>query len=82
MNIPFVYVSANSNQSVFREARNTEPYGFLVKPFREQDILDTLDRAMYQHENDLKTPLQSEFFMHDQVMNIFAKTIFKDGIFK
>src|SRR5476651_246094 len=31
MNIPFIYVSANSNQSILQEARITKPYGFLVK---------------------------------------------------
>jgi len=78
MNIPFIYVSANSNQSVLREARMTKPYGFLVKPFREQDVLVTLDVAKYRHENDVETQLQSEMVLKDQVMKIFAETISKE----
>ena len=77
MSIPFIYVSANSNQSVLREARITRPYGFLVKPFREQDVLVTLDVAKYRHENDLETQLQSELALKEQVMTIFAETISK-----
>jgi DNA-binding NtrC family response regulator len=78
MNIPFIYVSANSNQSVLQEARMTRPYGFLVKPFRKQDVLVTLDVAKYRHENDIETQLQSEMVLKEQVMKIFAETISKD----
>ena len=35
------------------EAKVTRPYGFLVKPFREKDILVTLDIAWYLHEQYL-----------------------------
>jgi len=49
-NIAFVYLSANSNKETLAAAKLTEPYGFLVKPFREKDILVTLDIANYLHE--------------------------------
>jgi transcriptional regulator with GAF, ATPase, and Fis domain len=48
-NIPFIYLSANSNPSTLDEAKATQPYGFLVKPFREKDILVALDVATYRH---------------------------------
>ncbi|RYG03010.1 MAG: response regulator [Chitinophagaceae bacterium] len=52
-NIAFVYLSANSDQQVLEAAKATEPYGFLVKPFREKDLLVTLDIALYRHEHTL-----------------------------
>ncbi|HTL07757.1 MAG TPA: sigma-54 dependent transcriptional regulator [Chitinophagaceae bacterium] len=51
-NIPFVYISANSNQQVLEAAKTTDPYGFIVKPFREKDLLVTLDIARYRHDNN------------------------------
>jgi len=51
--IGFVYLSANSNKKTLDEAKITRPYGFLVKPFREKDILVTLDIAWYLHEHYL-----------------------------
>lgn len=33
-NIPFIYLSANSNTTILEEAIATRPSGFLVKPFR------------------------------------------------
>src|SRR5271154_4913326 len=32
--LPFLYISANTNQSILEAAKATQPYGFLVKPFR------------------------------------------------
>src|SRR5688572_27117072 len=49
-NIGFVYLSANSNKNTLDEAKVTRPYGFLVKPYREKDILVMLDIAWYLHE--------------------------------
>src|SRR4051794_37481833 len=37
-NIAFVYLSASSNEEVLNAAKATQPYGFLVKPFREKDL--------------------------------------------
>ena len=48
--IPFVYLSANCNNSVLEMAKVTQPSGFIVKPFREKDLLVTLDIARYRHD--------------------------------
>jgi two-component system response regulator HydG len=67
-NIGFVYLSANSDQSILRAASATRPYGFLVKPFREKEVLVMIDVALYtlQQNQELnnaglnKTAKQSE----------------------
>lgn len=48
--IPFVYLSANCNTGVLEMAKVTQPSGFIVKPFREKDLLVTLDIAKYRHD--------------------------------
>src|SRR5215813_5835538 len=48
--IPFVYLSANCNTSILEMAKVTQPSGFIVKPFREKDLLVTLDIARYRHD--------------------------------
>src|SRR5215213_6731180 len=48
--VPFVYLSANSNRRVFLAAKATKPYGFLVKPFRQRDVLAALEVALELHE--------------------------------
>src|SRR5882724_4037888 len=51
-NIAFVYLSANSNKQILDLAISTKPYGFLVKPFREKDVLVMLDVAWYLHRHN------------------------------
>lgn len=52
-NIPFVYLSANSNRRILEAAKTTKPYGFMVKPFRSKDVLIMLDVALYLHQHRL-----------------------------
>jgi DNA-binding NtrC family response regulator len=60
--IPFIYVSANSNQPVLEAAKSTNPYGFIVKPFREKDLLVTIDIAFYRYENIRKMQVAAASF--------------------
>ncbi|HEX2630156.1 MAG TPA: response regulator, partial [Chitinophagaceae bacterium] len=69
-NIAFIYLSANSSQKVLEEAKATEPYGFLVKPFREKDLLVTLDIAWYLHEHSLASKLRQEQHLQQQLAAI------------
>jgi DNA-binding NtrC family response regulator len=72
--IAFVYLSANSNEETLSAAKKTEPYGFLVKPFREQDILVTLDIANYLHEQKLA------FQLRETHLATFTKPSNFDGV--
>jgi DNA-binding NtrC family response regulator len=59
-NIGFIYISANTNQSVLESAKATQPYGFLVKPFREKDLLIMLEIALQKHQINLQMQQQRE----------------------
>jgi len=69
-NIAFIYLSANSSQKVLEEAKATEPYGFLVKPFREKDLLIMLDIAWYRHRHSLESRLRNEESLQKQLNEI------------
>ena len=68
--IGFIYLSANSSKSILEEAKKTQPYGFIVKPFREQDVLVTLDIAYYRHKHGLETQLQQEKILEKNINEI------------
>jgi len=59
-NIAFVYLSANSNKQILDAAKATKPYGFLVKPFREKDVLVMLDVAWYLHRQNQESVMHSK----------------------
>lgn len=69
-NIAFVYLSANSGQKILEEAKMTEPYGFLVKPFRKKDLLVMLDIAWYRHAHSLETKTNQEILLQKQITEI------------
>ncbi len=58
--IPFIYLSANSNQSVLEAAKSTHPYGFIVKPFRARDLLVSIDIAKYRYEHNKELNRRSQ----------------------
>lgn len=66
-NIAFIYLSANSNQKILEEAKKTQPYGFLVKPFRKKDLQVMLDIAWYRHLHSLEAKEQEESFLQQQI---------------
>jgi DNA-binding NtrC family response regulator len=67
-NIAFVYLSANSNEEVLNAAKATQPYGFLVKPFREKDLLITLEIARYRHEHSTESKSRRENILKNKVV--------------
>lgn len=52
MQLPFLYISANTNQTTLEAVKATHPYGFMVKPFRERDLIVMLDIARYRFDQE------------------------------
>lgn len=73
--IPFLYLSANSNEDVLNAAKATHPNGFLVKPFREKDLLVALQIAEYHHENGLESKLRKELLFQKQLTAIINERL-------
>ena len=71
-NIPFVYLSANSNEEVLNAAKATHPYGFLVKPFREKDLLIMLEIARFRHEHSVESGLRKDVILNDKLLAIIS----------
>ena len=73
-NIAFVYLSANSNEEVLNLAKATQPYGFLVKPFREKELLIMLEIARYRHEHSIESNVKKENILNDELSNVTTST--------
>ena len=65
--IAFVYLSASSNEEVLNAAKATQPYGFLVKPFREKDLLIMLEIARYRHEHSVESVVRKEQILNEKL---------------
>lgn len=58
--IPFVYVTATSDENVLERAKVTSPYGYIIKPFNERDLHSNIEMALYKYESESKLGLLNE----------------------
>lgn len=54
--VPVIYLTAYSEDSTLERARQTGPYGYLLKPFSERELHATIQMAFERHR--LETELQ------------------------
>lgn len=73
--IAFIYISANSNEKIMEAAKSTLPYGFIIKPYRDRDVLLSIDIARYRKANSNNMKLSSELFMRDFIVDISLKSL-------
>lgn len=84
MQLPFLYISANTNQSTLEAVKATHPYGFMVKPFRERDLIVMLDIARYRFEQEKGNFSENKTEEDNQEINgiIGESQLLKDAIEK
>lgn len=47
--IPVIFLTAYADESTLSKAKITEPYGYILKPFKEIDLHTTIELAIYKH---------------------------------
>lgn len=50
--IPFIFLTSHSDKETLDRAKKTLPYGYIVKPFNEKDLLSSLEMALFRHANE------------------------------
>ncbi|MPR37266.1 sigma 54-interacting transcriptional regulator [Salmonirosea aquatica] len=82
--IPFVFLSANLTDNLLAAAKVTQPFGFLTKPFREKDVLSTLEIARYRHAHSEEAKLRQQQSMqiavNNAIINIQERELFCEAI--
>ena len=58
--IPIIFLTAFSDNNTLERAKFVEPYGYILKPFKEKELHTTIDIAIYKYrmEKKLKTSKQ------------------------
>ena len=54
MDVPVIYLTAYSDEEVLERARMTEPYGYIIKPFKKSELNANIEMALYKHGEDQK----------------------------
>jgi DNA-binding NtrC family response regulator len=50
--IPVVFLTAYLDDETLSRAKVTEPYGYLIKPFQEREVLATIEMALHKHASE------------------------------
>jgi len=56
-NIPVIYLTGHAEENFLQRAKITEPFGYILKPFKAEELHTTVEMALYKHkkENELKS---------------------------
>jgi len=47
--IPIVFLTAYSDENTLQRAKTTEPYAYVLKPFKDRELNTTIEIALYRH---------------------------------
>ncbi len=48
--IPVVYLTAFADDSTLQQAKITEPFGYIIKPYGEKELTTAIEMALYRHQ--------------------------------
>lgn len=51
-NIPVVFLTAYADEKTISKAKVTEPYGYVIKPFKEIDLRTSIEMALYKFKKE------------------------------
>jgi CheY-like chemotaxis protein len=54
VNIPVIYLTAHADESTLQRAKVTEPFGYIVKPFKERDLHIAIEFALYKSKMEFE----------------------------
>ena len=64
LNIPVIFLTAYADESTFNKAKITEPYGYIIKPFKEVDLHTSIEMAIYKHEKVSEVQKERDFLYY------------------
>lgn len=50
LSIPVIFLTAYSNENTLERAKAAEPYGYILKPFKERELYTTIEIALYKFD--------------------------------
>jgi diguanylate cyclase (GGDEF)-like protein/PAS domain S-box-containing protein len=60
--IPVIFLTAYTDEKTLERAKEVEPFGYILKPFKERELYTTIDIALYKNSIDKKLRKQERLF--------------------
>ncbi len=78
-NIPFIFVTSNSDRATVENAKTVKPDGYLVKPFEQQDLYTSIEIALSNFNYSRKE--NTKEIAGDEGDAFTSNSVLKDSIF-
>lgn len=62
LNIPVIYLTAYADEATLAKAKVTEPYGYIIKPFKEVDLHTSIEMALYKYSKERELLKERDLF--------------------
>ena len=63
-NIPIIYLTAYADSNTLQRAKITEPFGYILKPFEERELLTTIEMALYKYRIEQRLKDSERWLRH------------------
>jgi two-component system response regulator LytT len=77
--IPVIFLTAYADESTLGKAKLTEPYGYILKPFKEIDLHTAIEIAIYKHQKEMELRKERDIYQEivlekGSVAHLFVKS--------
>ncbi|MEH2361204.1 GGDEF domain-containing response regulator [Nostoc sp.] len=72
-NIPVIYLTVDDDEKTLERAKVTDPFGYIIKPFKEKELKFNIEISLSKHE------IQRKLKQSEQWLNTILKSI-GDGV--
>lgn len=82
-NIPFIFVTSNSDRATVENAKTVKPNGYLVKPFEQQDLYTSIEIALSSFNYNEKGSSDNNAASNAPAESnkVMSNSVLKDSIF-
>lgn len=75
--IPFLFLTSYSDNATLERVKPTLPYGYIVKPFKERDLLSSVEIALFRHQQENDDKNLNKARLDQKAITPFTDTEFK-----
>lgn len=54
LKIPVIYLTAYTDENILQQAKLTEPFGYIIKPFEDKELHSVIEMALYKNRMEIK----------------------------
>lgn len=60
--IHVIFLTAYCDEKILERAKVTEPFGYLIKPFKDRDLYINIEMSLYKHKIEIELKESKKFF--------------------